>query len=202
MKKIGITGGVGSGKSLILTFLEEKYHAAVCQADLIAHQVQRPGEACYQKIIAYFGEQILAEDRTIDRGCLGKIVFADSKKLEMLNQMVHPAVNNRIRELISEEEKKETALFILEAALLTKPVYRDMLDEIWYIHVDPQTRFRRLFDSRSYSEKKTQSIMESQPSEMEFMDFCDRIIENSGEFEETKKQLETAVYEVFHEIKE
>ena len=148
MKKIGITGGVGSGKSLVLAFLGETYHAAVYQADLIAHQLQRPGESCYDKIRAYFGEEILASDGTIDRGRLGKIVFGDPEKLDALNKMVHPSVNEWIQRRIEEEEEKGTKLFVLEAALLTEPVYRNMLDEIWYIHVSEEIRRKPCYNSR------------------------------------------------------
>lgn len=195
MKKIGITGGIGSGKSLVLTFLEQEYGASVYQADLIAHRLQMPGERCYQKIRAYFGEAILLEDGTIDRERLGKIVFEDSRKLEVLNQMVHPSVNAWIQQQMEEEEKKGTRLFVLEAALLTDPIYREMLDEIWYIHVDSKIRRARLAASRGYSEEKTDSIMASQPAEAEFIECCDRVIENGGEFGETKRQLVAALDE-------
>lgn len=190
MKKIGITGGVGSGKSLILTFLEEKYGAAVYEADKIAHQIQMPGEKCFDAIRAHFGEEILAEDGSIDRKKLGGIVFSDAEELAVLNEIVHPAVEARIEELIEMEEKKGTALFILEAALLTKQIYREILDEIWYIHVERKVRKERLAASRGYTAGKTESIIAAQPDEAEFTEFCDRVVENSKEFEETKRQIE------------
>ena len=84
MIKIGITGGVGSGKSQVLAYLEEIHHARICQADLIAHELQRPKEKCWRKIREYFGEGICNPDGTIDRKKLGTIVFSDTEKLSVL----------------------------------------------------------------------------------------------------------------------
>lgn len=192
MKKIGITGGVGSGKSLVLSFLEERYQAAVCQADLVAHEVQRPGEVCYKEVVRVFGEAILNTDGTINRPVLGKIVFADSAKLQKLNEIVHPAVEARICERMAEEAAEGTELFILEAALLTKPFYREILDEIWYVHVRDEVRRERLKASRGYTDEKITAMIASQASEEEFRKLCDRVVENSGDFEETKRELEEA----------
>lgn len=189
MKKLGITGGVGSGKSLVLEYLEEAYHAAVFQADLIAHEVQLPGEKCHEQIVDYFGKEILLVDGRIDRRKLGNVVFSDAEKLLRLNAIVHPAVNRRILELIEDEAAKGTELFILEAALLTEKIYREMLDEIWYIHVGESVRRNRLKRARGYTDEKIDAIFLSQPSEEEFRRFCNREIENGGDFEETKRVL-------------
>lgn len=193
MIKIGITGGVGSGKSRILDELREKYGAAVYQADLIAHEVQRPGEACYREVIERFGEKILNADGTIDRSRLGEVVFKNPKELEALNAIVHPAVNARILEDIEREKKNGCRLFVLEAALLTDKIYREMLDEIWYIHVEEEVRKDRLSASRGYSRERTEAMMASQPKEAVFRKSCDRVIENSGDYEQTSRQIEAAV---------
>lgn len=97
MKTIGITGGVGAGKSTVLDFLRETYQASVCEADKVAHELQRPGEGCYQEILKVFGPEILCDDQTIDRKRLGSIVFADVEKLKRLNGIVHPKVKEWIR---------------------------------------------------------------------------------------------------------
>ena len=85
MRIIGITGGVGSGKSRILSFLEERYNAVICQADQVAWKLQEPGQKSYLGIVEYFGEGILNDDKTINRGVLGQIVFNDEFKLQKLN---------------------------------------------------------------------------------------------------------------------
>lgn len=196
MKKIGITGGVGSGKSKVLEYLTEEKEMKVYQADLIAHQVQEPGDICYEQICEYFGKEICAEDGTIDRKKLGAIVFADASKLEVLNQLVHPAVEKRIVELIDMEERDGTSYFVLEAALLHTKFYRDILDEIWYIHVTEDVRRTRLQMARGYSDEKTTSIMNLQPSEAVFYQISDRVIENSDEFDKTAEQIDSAIKEM------
>lgn len=196
MIRVGITGGVGSGKSRVLEYLAGERQMCVYQADVLAHQLQEPGTSCYNKICAYFGKEICTEDGHIDRRKLGAIVFADPKKLEVLNQLVHPAVEMRIQELIREEEEKGSAFFVLEAALLHKKFYRDILDEIWYIHVREDVRKERLFLARGYSEEKTTSIIQAQPSEEVFHAISDRVIDNSGAFEQTILQMEAAIKEL------
>lgn len=123
MKTIGITGGVGAGKSTVLDFLRETYQASVCEADKVAHELQRPGEGCYQEILKVFGPEILCDDQTIDRKRLGSIVFADVEKLKRLNGIVHPKVKEWIRKKQEEEQRAGTKLFIIEAALLLEDHY-------------------------------------------------------------------------------
>ena len=189
MKKLGITGGVGSGKSRVLKLLEETYHARVYQADEIAKRIQEPGNACYEQIVKTFGREICLEGGGLDRKKLGRLVFSDRKKLETLNALVHPAVNEEIVRLIAREESRGTGLFVLEAALLAKPWYREILDEIWYIRVEREVRMERLAASREYTKEQTESMMASQPREEEFLAFADRVIDNSGEFSETARQI-------------
>ena len=108
MKIIGITGGVGSGKSRVLSYLEEQYNAVICQADHVAWKLQEPGERSYCKIVKHFGKGILNEDTTINRSALGQIVFHDETELQVLNQITHPAVKEYIIEWIEIEKKKGT----------------------------------------------------------------------------------------------
>ena len=190
MRKIGITGGVGSGKSKVLEYLGSIAGVVVYQADFIARNLQMPGQKCYEAIVAHFGRKILNEDQTIDRKRLSELVFRDKEELQILNPLVHPAVNQRIEELIREEEKKGTNLFVLEAALLTEDVYRQMLDEIWYVYAEKSVRRERLRSSRNYTDEKITSMINAQPSEERFRTFCDKMIDNTDDFEKTKKQID------------
>ena len=104
MKVIGITGGVGSGKSEVLKFLEQEYGAVVCQMDEVAKQIQKKGTQAFSRIVQEFGEQIVGADGELDRMKLGSCVFADEKKLQRLNDIVHPE-----RHL----EEKRRVLFLL-----------------------------------------------------------------------------------------
>lgn len=193
MKIIGITGGVGSGKSRVLSYMETKYNAVICQADHVAWKLQEPGQKCYAQIVAYFGENILDEDGTINRGKLGQIVFADKDKLFKLNQIMHPAVKEYIVEWIQRERNNETLYFIIEAALLLEDDYSQICDEMWYIYCDENIRRERLKSSRGYTDEKIDAIMASQLSEQIFRKECQIVIDNSGVFEDTCFQIEKAM---------
>lgn len=193
MKIIGITGGVGSGKSRVLSYMEEAFQAVICQADHVAWDLQKPGETCYQKIVVHFGKEILNADLTINRKALGQIVFHDERELQKLNEITHPAVKQEIKKRIFKAKENETALFVLEAALLIEEHYDEICDELWYIYTDERIRRDRLKESRQYSNEKIDAIMASQLPEAVFREKCQRIINNSNSFEETSAQLIEAI---------
>lgn len=193
MRVIGITGGIGSGKSYVLTIMKELYGAVVCQTDDVAHQLQTKGEVCYQKIAEKFGETILTEDGEIDRKRLGEIVFRDADKLQKLNAIVHPAVKKRVCEEIEKARENRCELFLIESALLMEDHYEEICDELWYIYADVNVRRKRLKTSRMMKEEKIDLVMQAQASEEAFRRYCDRTIDNSGTMEDTKEQIEQAV---------
>ena len=190
MKVIGVTGGVGAGKSEVLGYIAGNWNATVVEADEVGYLVMRPGKACYSAIVDLFGAGILKEDETLDREQIAKIVFEDKEMLAKMNAIVHPAVKEYIRKAIKREEENETDIFIVEAALLIEDKYDEICDELWYIYADEEVRKERLIEGRGYSEKKVREIMANQLSEDEFSSHCDFEIDNSGDFEETKKQLD------------
>ena len=190
MKVMGVTGGVGSGKSVILSILEKEYGAQTILADLVAHDLMEPGAKSYMEIVETFGDSILQEDGAIDRQKLGSIVFADEKKLEQLNGITHPNVKEEIKRKIAKIRKKgEASMIVLEAALLIESGYEDIYDELWYIYVNRETRYERLKEGRGYTREKTDSIMNNQLSEEEFRAHAQVIIDNSYDIEQTKKQI-------------
>ncbi len=193
MKVIGITGGIGSGKSRVLTYIGERFFATVCQADHVALKLQEPGQPCHAEIVKYFGNDILNADDTINRKRLAQIVFANEKALHKLNEIMHPAVKKEILTMIQSEKEKGTKYFFLEAALLLEENYGQICDELWYIYTDEQTRRLRLAESRQYSKEKIDAIIASQLSENEFRKFCHVVIENSGNFSDTCDQIEEAM---------
>ena len=194
MKIIGITGGVGSGKSAVLNILEQDYQSFVVQADLVAHELMSPGNISYKKIVDFLGEGILNEDKTINRKRLGEVVFSEKEKLEILNSFVHPEVKNKIKELILEmKEKNSCKFFVIEAALLLEDHYEEICDEIWYIFAKKEIRQERLKQSRGYSEEKIQKMMDCQLSEDVFRSRCNRTINNSGKIEDTREQIKKIV---------
>ncbi len=188
MKVLGITGGVGSGKSKVLNYLREEYGASVCQMDETARELQRRGTPCFERIVREFGREVVGEDGELDRAALGKIVFEDAGKLERLNEIVHPEVLLKVRRDIREKAKENVRLYVVEAALL--PVAgRELCDELWYVYVDERVRRERLSRSRGYTEEKTTQMIASQPGEEIFRKACTVVIDNSGTFEDTKRQI-------------
>ena len=189
MKVIGVTGGVGAGKSEILNFIADNWNATVVEADEVGYLVMKPGKSCFAPIVELFGPGILQEDGTLDRTKIAEMVFEDKELLDKLNAIVHPAVKKYIRKAIEREKENETDFFIVEAALLIEDKYDEICDEMWYIYADEETRTERLMKNRGYSEEKVKSIFANQLSEDEFSDHCDFEIDNSGDFEDTKEQI-------------
>lgn len=190
MKILGVTGGVGAGKSTVLKYLEEAYGACVIQADQVGHEVMEPGETAYEKILRYFGPQILSEDLRIDRGILGAIVFADPDKLKALNAIVHPAVKKEILRRIAWAEAEGKACAVVEAALFLEEKYDAFCDETWYIYTAENRRRSRLKASRGYTDERIDRIFGSQKTHEEFLKRCGCVIDNNGAQEDTCRQID------------
>ncbi len=186
---LGVTGGIGSGKSRVLSYLEDTYNATVFYADLIAADLEEPGEDCYKRIVDLFGTDILDFNEEIDRKILSSIVFSDQEKMAKLDEIVHPAVKDNILEMIRILDGK-VPFFVIEAALLLEAGYGEICDEIWYIYAPEDVRTKRLLQSRDYDEKKVISIMKSQLKDEDFRLGCTRVIDNSGDFSNTKEQID------------
>ena len=197
MKVLGITGGVGAGKSTVLGYLADHYGARVIEADRVAHLLQQPGGDCYDAIVNCFGREILFPDGRINREILGKIVYADQKQLKVLNRIVHPAVKTYIIEIIAQERKKGAVPFVtIEAALLLEDGYDQICDEIWYIYADEAARTKRLQSSRGYSPEKIRSVMANQRDEEGYLSGCKLVIDNSSDFvENTYEQIDKGLRE-------
>ena len=190
MKVIGVTGGVGAGKSEVLGYIAEHWNVTVFDAFVVLYLVLRPVNSCYCAIFDLFGTEILKEDQTLDRELIAKIVFENKEMLAKMNGIVHPAVKEYIKKAIKREEENETNIFIVEAALLIEEKYDEICDELWYIYADEETRMERLKQNRGYSEEKCRSIFRNQLSEDEFSNHCDFEIDNSDDFEKTKEQIQ------------
>ncbi len=188
MKVLGITGGVGSGKSEVLRYLEEEYGAYVCQMDETAKELQKSGTDCFRKIIGHFGDRVLGPDGELDRAELGRIVFTDGEELSALNDIVHPAVLRWVREDIEQKRAEGRRLYVVEAALLTE-TGGELCDSLWYIYTEEHVRRERLKASRGYTDEKITQMIASQPAEERFRAACTAVIDNSGDFEDTKRQI-------------
>ena len=188
---IGITGGVGAGKSEILKYIKEHYKCEIYLADEVAHLVKEPGTECYDKLVKLLGEDVVAADGRIDKGMMAGKIFADVGVLKKVNEIIHPAVKEYLLARLEEAKNSgQVELFFVEAALLIEAGYGALVDEMWYIYATEAVRKKRLQSARGYSEEKIADIMKNQLSDEKFRKASDFVIDNSGELEESYRQID------------
>ncbi len=196
MKVIGITGGVGAGKTALLDYVKAHYKCRVILADEVAHLVEKPGQRCYDELVKLLGNGILNPDGTIDKKRMAEKIFADKYLLGAVNDIVHPAVKEYIlREIDRCREAADKDFLFVEAALLIEGGYERLLDELWYIHARPEIRRSRLKAGRAYSDEKIDGILKEQLSEQEFRQHCRVVIDNSGSLAEACRQMDEKLEE-------
>lgn len=188
MRVIGITGGVGSGKSEVLRYLKEAYKACVCQMDETAKELQQKGTHCFDRIVEHFGSRVVSAEGGLDRAALSRIVFSDERELRALNEIVHPEVIRQVRGDIEQKQAHGVEIYVVEAALLPD-VGSELCDELWYIYAEEKVRRERLKASRGYTDERITQMIASQPDEERFRAACTAVIDNSGDFEDTKRQI-------------
>ena len=189
MRIIGITGGVGCGKSEVLKYMKSEFQADICQLDEVAKLLEKKGTPCYLQILKEFGTQILERDGELDRRKLGAAVFKNPSKLQKLNSIVHPEVKKWVLADIRRKKTEGKKLYVIEAALLLEGGYEEICDEIWYIYAPEDVRRERLTASRGYRREQIQNMFAAQLPEAVFRKKCAVIIDNSGPFENTKRQI-------------
>ncbi|WP_313183429.1 dephospho-CoA kinase [Lacrimispora sp.] len=185
MRVIGLTGGVGAGKSLVLSILKEEYGAEVIKADEVAHELMEPGKEGYLAVKSAMGKDLLKPDGTIDRKALAARIFEDDSARKTVDGIIHPMVWKTIGDKIS---ASQAGLIVVEFAIMNENM-DDSWDEMWYVHASKENRIRRLAESRSYTREHSERIIASQASEAEFLNRCTRVIENNGSIEDVKQQL-------------
>lgn len=193
MKIIGITGGIGSGKTAVLNILKDDYGAFVMEADALAHRLMEPGQISYNDIVNAFGTDILDGNGIIDRQKLGQIVFNDEEKLNILNSITHPNVKKAILSSIEEKRHSGCDLYVLEAALLIQDGYLDICDEMWFIYADLEKRIERLCMFRSFTRERAMDVIRSQAPDEYYEVNCAKKVDNSGDIDELKKQISSVM---------
>lgn len=150
-----------------------------------------PGQPCYEKLTALLSPEILQEDGRIHKERMAAEIFGSRERLEAVNNIIHPAVKEKILEEIrrAKEEGKLDFLFV-EAALLIEDGYLDIVDEMWYIYSAKDVRWRRLKESRNYSDEKIKAIMESQLTDEAFRKYCSVVIDNNENMKTAMEQID------------
>lgn len=194
MRIIGITGGVGAGKSTVLHTLYELTNCEIVMADDVAKDLMKYGEALTETAIALFGKDAYV-DGVINREHLSKMIYNNPELRKEWENAVHPATNSKIKQLIEQAMNDKKDFIFIEAALLIENHYEEICDEIWYVYADENIRRKRLKDDRQYSDDKIDKIYLGQMKDEEFRKYCNFVIDTSGSFENTRKQLENKLEE-------
>lgn len=191
MKVIGLTGGIGSGKSMVADILREKYKAIILDTDSIAKRQMEPGGESYRLVVEHFGKGILDHDGRINRQKLADIIFKDADKRLLINRLTHPIVLKEVKkEIESVRQSGTTEYLVVETALMIESGYDFICDEVWYVHAPQELRRRRLKENRGYSDEKIDNIMANQKKDEEFRAKFSKVIENDRDRQYLEKQVQ------------
>ena len=185
---IGITGGIASGKSSVSQYIRELGFTIV-DADIASRAVVEPGEEAYLQVVESFGDDILLEDGTIDRGKLGSIIFHDKDKRLILNGIVHPAVRAWMRDQTAKAFERGEETVFMDIPLLFESKLTFMVEKTLLVYVDEAVQLERLMARNSLSEEDAKARMASQMPLAEKKALADAVVDNNGKFEETKAQV-------------
>ena len=185
MKVIGLTGGIGSGKSTVSRFLGE-LGATIIDADKIGHEVYKPDTEAWHEIVAAFGQEILDTHGDINRKKLGEVVFGDPDSLSLLNSITHPRIYDMAKTRIEEFRRQGVAVVVVEAALLIEADWLPLVDEVWVTAASETKVVKRVKDQRGLHEEQILARIHSQLTTEERVKYADMIINNDAEFNEVK----------------
>jgi dephospho-CoA kinase len=189
---IGLTGGIGAGKSTVTQMLED-LGAVVIDADRVGHQIYLPDLPAWREIVDGFGETVLNADRTINRQALGKIVFADPEALRTLNRILHPKMFDRMAELIAElRGRGGMKAIVVEAAVLIEANWQPLVDQVWVVVASEPVVVDRLAKQRSLCAEQVRTRIAAQVSNDERLKHAQVVIRNDGSLEEVRSAVQRA----------
>lgn len=192
MLRVGLTGGIASGKTAVAAMLRKRGYA-VLDADSLGHEMMHPGQTAYDDIVREFGRDVLAPDLSVDRAKLGAIIFADAEKRASLNRILHPRVLDAVQRWFASLDRADGPAFaFVEAALLVEAGYRSILDRLVVCWSKPEQQIERLIARGLTTSQARQRVAAQMPVE-EKRRAADDLIDCSGSAEDTEKQVETLV---------
>lgn len=193
MKIIGLTGGIGSGKSTVARILEE-LGAVVIDADRVAHEAYAPGTPGWSAVVDAFGAEVVAADGTIDRKKLGAMVFADPEARMRLNRIMHPLVDRELRRrLLALRQQQVAGPVVIEAALLIEAGWAALVDQVWLVVAPPEAVVQRLTEQRGMEASDVEARRNAQLDDETRKLHAHVVIENSGSLEELRAKVEHAL---------
>ncbi len=187
-KIIGLTGGIGSGKSIVTHYLSEK-GVPIIDADLIARQIVKPSQPALPAIVSVFGEDILTTSGELDRKALGKIVFSDKQKRKQLEAILHPQIRKGIKNEI-QNKKSDYPYILVDIPLLIEQNYQSLFDQIWVVDCLPEQQIQRVRQRDNLSRNEIKNIMASQANHQQRLHFADKVLDNSGSLDKLYRQLD------------
>lgn len=190
MFKIGLTGGIASGKSTVLTYFKDKGIPYI-DADIVAREVVEPGTEGLKAIVDTFGSNVLHADGTLNREALGAIVFHNEEKRQLLNSYLKTHIRNRIMELTSQYEQGNTPILIYDIPLLIEGEWYTMMDEVWLVYVNEMTQIERLMSRNGYTREDALARINSQMRLDDKRAYADIIVDNNGTPHDLTVQLNT-----------
>lgn len=192
LKVLGMTGGVGSGKSTVCQVMKSSFNAAIIYTDEVAKDLMKKGGVSYSLIVDHYGSKILDPQGEINREALAKIVFANEKDRLLVNSFSHPYVKEAVLKSIKElKEEGKVSYIVVETALPYEACLTEFCDEIIYVTASDEVRRTRLKLSRGYSDEKITHMLKSQLSEDAFLKICTKVLDNSKDIADIKEQLKT-----------
>ncbi|MCL5116364.1 MAG: dephospho-CoA kinase [Firmicutes bacterium] len=195
MLLVGLTGGIGSGKSSVSRLLSS-YGAQVIDADRITHELERRGRPVWNAIREAFGWSVLLANGELDRKKLGHVVFNEAAERVRLNQIVHPSVQQEIRAQIEEARTRGVRVAVLDVPLLIEGGLYRIVDEVWVVYAEPEEQVARIQSRDGVSEESAWQRIQAQMPLKEKLPFADRVIDNRGGLEE----LEEVVRSLWHNV--
>lgn len=187
MRRVGLTGGIGSGKSTVATMLEAR-GAVVVDADLIARQLVEPGGAALAELVTEFGPRILTEDGSLSRAELAAMAFSDQRATERLNAIMHPLIREEAARQL--EEQPEAAVVVYDMPLLVETGQEDLVDVVVVVDVPEETQVDRAVRLRGLDEDDVMRRMAVQASRSDRLAAADVVIDNNGPLSETEAQVD------------
>lgn len=193
MLVIGLTGGIGTGKTEVARVLRE-LGAVVIESDKVAHLSYVPGTKAHKAIVSIFGNEILDEAGFVDRKSLGKIVFSDDSRRNELEAIVWPAARMWIEARLAEEEKQESRVVVIEVPKLYEAGWDQIMDVVWTVE-SPEGEINKRLERRSgFSETEVNARVTAQTTRAERVDKADRVIDNNTTLEDLRNQI-TAIWD-------
>ncbi len=188
MKVIGLTGGIGSGKSTVSQFLAE-LGAVILDADRVGHEAFKPDTELWRQVVAAFGRQILTPNGDIDREKLGEIVFGNPESLARLNQIMHPRMYDIVKAQLGEYRQQGVKVVVLEAPLLIEAGWTSLVDEVWVTVASEATVLRRLQEQKGLSRQQSLARIHSQLSSEERVRRADVVVNTDCDLDELKARV-------------